>query len=59
MVHKTMHYNQSDYHSDKKRNPENSKRKVTPTTPALHDLWDLKFPDQGSNPGPGSERAES
>ena len=44
MVHKTMHYNQSDYHSDKKRN-ENSKRKVTPTTPALHDLWDLKFPD--------------
>ena len=59
MVHKTIHYNQSDYHSDKKRNLENTKGRVTPTTPALHDLWDLKFPDQGANPGPGSETAES
>ena len=55
MVHKTIHYNQSD----KKRNRENTKGKVTPTTPAPHDLWDLKFPGQGSNPGPGSESAES
>ena len=38
MVHKTIHYNQSDNHSDKKRNRENTKGKVTPTTPAPHDF---------------------